>query len=82
MTPDCQHVALTSMDGRLRVIDHVAEKLWDTYTSYFGGLTCVCWSPDGKFILTGGQDDLCLGGHTAVSMGLFGVVATSTKDGP
>ena len=28
------------------------------YTSYYGGFTCVCWSPDGKYILTGGQDDL------------------------
>ncbi|KAJ3331572.1 hypothetical protein HDU76_002796 [Blyttiomyces sp. JEL0837] len=57
-SPDCQHVAITSMDGRLRVVDYVIEKLWDTYSAFFGGLTCVCWSPDGKFILTGGQDDL------------------------
>jgi len=28
------------------------------YSSYYGGLICVCWSPDGKYILTGGQDDL------------------------
>jgi catabolite repression protein CreC len=28
------------------------------YTSYYGGFTCVCWSPDGKYVLTGGQDDL------------------------
>lgn len=26
--------------------------------SYYGGLLCVCWSPDGRFIVTGGQDDL------------------------
>lgn len=32
--------------------------LTDVYTSYYGGLICVCWSPDGKYILTGGQDDL------------------------
>jgi len=25
--------------------------------SYFGGLLCVCWSPDGKYIATGGEDD-------------------------
>lgn len=30
----------------------------DLYTSYYGGFMCVCWSPDGKYILTGGQDDL------------------------
>ena len=26
--------------------------------SYFGGLLCVCWSPDGKYLVLGGEDDL------------------------
>ncbi|KFM58031.1 WD repeat-containing protein 20, partial [Stegodyphus mimosarum] len=26
--------------------------------SFFGGLLCVCWSPDGKYVVTGGEDDL------------------------
>ena len=26
--------------------------------SYFGGLLCVCWSPDGKYLVCGGEDDL------------------------
>ena len=34
------------------------RRLLDLYYSYYGGLTCVCWSPDGKYVLTGGQDDL------------------------
>lgn len=33
-------------------------RLTDIYPSYYGGFICVCWSPDGKYILTGGQDDL------------------------
>ena len=49
-------------------------RLVDCYSSYFGALTCVAWSPDGRYILvsdisrvsnrvlifiqTGGQDDL------------------------
>jgi WD40 repeat protein len=33
-------------------------RLTDIYSSYYGGFTCVCWSPDGKYVLTGGQDDL------------------------
>ncbi|RKP39591.1 WD40-repeat-containing domain protein, partial [Dimargaris cristalligena] len=57
-SPDCQHVAIVSMDGRLRIVDFLTETLEDTYSAYFGGLHCVCWSPDGKYILTGGQDDL------------------------
>lgn len=34
------------------------NRLVDLFYSYYGGLTCVCWTPDGKYILTGGQDDL------------------------
>ncbi|RKP05411.1 WD40-repeat-containing domain protein [Thamnocephalis sphaerospora] len=58
ISPDCQHVAIVSMDGCLRIVDLIDEKLMDAYESYFGGLTCVAWSPDGKYVLTGGQDDL------------------------
>ncbi|KAF7778567.1 hypothetical protein Agabi119p4_2912 [Agaricus bisporus var. burnettii] len=57
-SPDVKYVAAISEDGCLRVIDALAEELVDCYASYFGTLTCVAWSPDGRFILTGGQDDL------------------------
>jgi WD40 repeat protein len=36
----------------------ILYRLLDLYTSYYGGFSCVCWSPDGKYVLTGGQDDL------------------------
>ena len=26
--------------------------------SYYGGLLCVAWSHDGRYIATGGEDDL------------------------
>lgn len=57
-SPDVRYVAVVSEDGCLKVIDAFSEKLIDTYSSYFGYLTTVAWSPDGRFILTGGQDDL------------------------
>lgn len=57
-SPDVKYVAVISEDGCLRVIDSMAEQLVDCYASYFGALTAVAWSPDGRFILTGGQDDL------------------------
>ena len=45
--------------GRVSVrMAHHPLRLLDVYSSYYGGLICVCWSPDGKYILTGGQDDL------------------------
>ena len=39
------------MDGGLRIIDFRNERLIDTFQSYFGALNCVCWSPDGRYIL-------------------------------
>uniref|UniRef100_A0A3B3ZPG0 Uncharacterized protein n=1 Tax=Periophthalmus magnuspinnatus TaxID=409849 RepID=A0A3B3ZPG0_9GOBI len=32
--------------------------LHGTMKSYFGGLLCVCWSPDGRYLVAGGEDDL------------------------
>ncbi|SPO04872.1 probable WD40 repeat protein CreC [Cephalotrichum gorgonifer] len=57
-SPDNRHLAVVSEDGTLRIIDYLRERLLDVFHSYYGGLTCVCWSPDGKYVLTGGQDDL------------------------
>ncbi|KAG0228869.1 hypothetical protein BGX31_006427 [Mortierella sp. GBA43] len=57
-SPDLQHAAVVAMDGGLRIIDFRDEQLIETFQSYFGALNCVCWSPDGRYILTGGQDDL------------------------
>lgn len=56
---DQQHlIAVVSEDGSLRIIDYLKEELVSIFYAYYGGLTCVCWSPDGKYIVTGGQDDL------------------------
>ena len=52
------YLAVVSEDGSLRIINYMREALTDLYPSYYGGFTCVCWSPDGKYVLTGGQDDL------------------------
>ncbi|CAO3624236.1 unnamed protein product [Cunninghamella echinulata] len=57
-SPDGNHVAITGLDGTLRIIDYRQERLLDVFASYYGNFTCVAWSPDGKYILTGGQDDL------------------------
>ncbi|PFH54182.1 hypothetical protein AMATHDRAFT_465 [Amanita thiersii Skay4041] len=57
-SPDVKYVGAISDDGCLRIIDAMAEQLVDCYASYFGALTCVAWSPDGRFVITGGQDDL------------------------
>jgi WD40 repeat protein len=57
-SPDGSLIAVVCEDGTLRILDYVSERLLDVFRSYFGGFLCVCWSPDGRFIVTGGQDDL------------------------
>ncbi|ODH12952.1 hypothetical protein ACO22_07749 [Paracoccidioides brasiliensis] len=57
-SPDCRHLAVVLEDGSLRIMDYLKEQVIDTFMSYYGGMICVCWSPDGKYIVTGGQDDL------------------------
>lgn len=57
-SPDCRHVAVVSEDGSFRIIDFLKEQLLHQYMSYYGGMICVCWSPDGRYVVTGGQDDL------------------------
>ena len=42
---------MVSEDGCLRIIDCNSQKLLDTFEAYFGALTCVSWSPDGRFVL-------------------------------
>ncbi|KAI8987650.1 WD40-repeat-containing domain protein [Mycotypha africana] len=56
--PDGVHLAITGVDGQLRIIDYRNERLTDIFCSYYGKLSCVDWSPDGRYILTGGEDDL------------------------
>lgn len=51
-------LAIVSQDGFLRVFDYDKMELLGVARSYFGGFLCVCWSPDGKYIVVGGEDDL------------------------
>ena len=57
-SPDGRTLAFTSEDKLLHIVDFSRKTLIHTMASYFGGLTCVCWSQDGRILLTGGQDDL------------------------
>jgi len=57
-SPDCKHLAVVSQDGFLRIFDFNSQELVAVMRSYFGALLCVCWSPDGRYVVTGGEDDL------------------------
>ena len=57
-SPDGSMLAVVCEDGTLTILDHVAEKVLDVFRSYYGAMLCVTWSPDGRYVLSGGQDDL------------------------
>jgi len=52
------YIATVSQDGVLRIFHYETMDLVGHARSYFGGLLCVCWSPDGKYVVAGGEDDL------------------------
>lgn len=57
-SPCGQNLAIVSQDGFLRVFQYNTMELIGVARSYFGGFLCVCWSPDGKYLVVGGEDDL------------------------
>jgi WD40 repeat protein len=57
-SPDGQMLAIVCEDGTLTILDYISERVLDVYRSYYGAMLCVTWSPDGRYVLTGGQDDL------------------------
>ncbi|KAL3163307.1 hypothetical protein ABBQ32_009698 [Trebouxia sp. C0010 RCD-2024] len=58
VAPDGKHLATASKDGITRVFDLATAQLSGGFKSYYGGVSCVCWSPDGRYIAAGGEDDL------------------------
>ncbi|CAG0914426.1 unnamed protein product [Notodromas monacha] len=57
-SPCRKYLAVVSQDGFLQVFNFVSMELVGYARSYFGGLLCVCWSPDSRYVVTGGEDDL------------------------
>lgn len=57
-SPCAKYLACVSQDGFLRVYCYDTMELVGRARSYYGGLSCVCWSADGKYVVTGGEDDL------------------------
>lgn len=51
-------LAIAGRDGYLRVVDVGREAAVAAFRSYFGALLCVAWSPDGRYVAAGGEDDL------------------------
>ena len=52
-SPCGHYLCVVSADGYMRVFNFDAMELVGTARSYFGGLLCCCWSPDGKVSMAG-----------------------------
>jgi WD40 repeat protein len=52
-----RYLATASLDGFLRVFDFEAERMLVVYKAYYGGLTCVTWTPDDRYLVLGSEDD-------------------------
>ena len=50
-------LAVAAGDGALRLFDTATGLPTLIFTSYFGGVRCIDWSPDGKYLVAGGEDD-------------------------
>lgn len=57
-SPCGNFIAVVTENGYLRVFSYDNMELVGIARSYFGGFLCVCWSPDSRYIVVGGEDDL------------------------
>lgn len=55
---DGRSLAIGLADGIISLFDLAAECPVMRLHSYFGGVLCCCWSNDGRFLISGGEDDL------------------------
>jgi catabolite repression protein CreC len=55
---DGKLLAVTTNQGHLALFNWEKEILTDVFTSYYGGLGCLAFSPDSRYLLCGGQDDM------------------------
>ncbi|ODV83250.1 hypothetical protein CANARDRAFT_100865 [[Candida] arabinofermentans NRRL YB-2248] len=50
-------VIIACDDGYIRVFDLLTENLTDLIPSYYGGILCLNLTNDGKYLISGGEDD-------------------------
>ncbi|KAG2442792.1 hypothetical protein HXX76_002871 [Chlamydomonas incerta] len=58
LAPDGKQLAAACRDGALRLVDLGTGTVVAGFASYYGALLCCAFSPDGKYVAAGGEDDL------------------------
>lgn len=58
VAPAGDRLALACRDGALRILELPSGAPMGGFRSYYGGLLCCAWSPDGRLVAAGGEDDL------------------------
>lgn len=59
LSPDGVHLAVATTDrGMMYIVDVSTGHVVGGFRSFFGNFCCCTWSPDGKYIAAGGEDDL------------------------
>jgi WD40 repeat protein len=58
VSPDGKRVALTTVDGMIRVHDAATLAEVESFRAHVGRANCVAYSPDGQLLATGGEDKL------------------------
>ncbi|ETW03411.1 hypothetical protein, variant [Aphanomyces invadans] len=57
-SPNGKYMACVGKTGALTVFQYHMQRKIAMMQSHFGALTCLSWSPNSLYIVTGGQDDL------------------------
>lgn len=58
VSPDGRTVAVACRDGALRLVDLASGTVVCGCSSYYGAVLCCAFSPDGKYVAAGSEDDL------------------------
>lgn len=58
ISPISKQMAVTLRDGTLRILDVDSGMSLGGFRSYYGNFLCCAYSPDGRYIAAGGEDDL------------------------
>jgi WD40 repeat protein len=54
---DRTRIATATANGYIHILDSITFQLLKVFKSSFGGLLSIDWSPDDKYIVSGGEDD-------------------------